>query len=95
MLKCHLSLFHSHSVFVVHLPGPVVNLLLFIFSFFSSSAHRSERCGRPAGHPPAAAQRSGVLAVRRLAAVQKPTVRPQEEGGGERDGLLLYYHSVI
>lgn len=47
------------------------------------SADRPERGGGPAGHAAAAAQRAGVLALRRLAAVQKPAVGPQEEGGGE------------
>lgn len=49
----------------------------------SGSSLGSERHRGAAGHAAAAAQRPGLLAVRRLAALQKPAVRPQEEGGGE------------
>lgn len=47
------------------------------------SADGPERQRRPAGHTAAAAQRACLLAVRRLAALQEPAERPQEEGGGE------------
>lgn len=71
-----------------------INVVLFLIS----SPHRSQRSGCPAGHAPAAAQCAGVLAVRRLTALQKPTLRPQEEGGGEgdvADELQLLIYEVI
>lgn len=49
----------------------------------SFSSHRSQCCSCSTGRAPAAAQCPGILTVRRLAALQKPAVRPQEEGGGE------------